>query len=267
MIMKYGSKPLLVAVIFISLLLTGGCLQVTHTVTVLPDGSGKMEYRMAIGPVVAHNDPDKQINVIEVWQKSKGLACLADVRRGNDPKTGFSYVQFTAYFDDINKVSLGKNNAFSAKFKKTDTGGFEMNVRNGAIAEIAGEISNVNTPIPEEQKKIFDNLLLKEEYRLPGVIQKTTHLSFTNDRVATILVNKDDAINKAPVIKIAASKSRTITTGPASVSRKDIQAFKAEAKKALAAWPALKKKLEEEKRKAGGKKKKRRKNPNVPMVN
>ncbi len=267
--MKLSHKPLLTAALMLAMTVLPGCLQTSSILTVLPDGTGKVDVRMAVNGALfaaqGGKNPMEEMHVIEMWNDSKGLESISNVKRGKDPKTGFDFVSFTAYFKDVNKVSLGKGrDSFAAKLKKTDAGGFELLIRNGSSSDFAQKMLQGNKPIPPEQEMVFDNFKLHEEYRLPGNIKKATHLAMTKGRVASITVTKADVIAKAPVLKQAASKSRTITTGPVSMTKKEIATFKAAAAKSLAAWPKLKAELEARKKKADAKKKKKR-NPNDPF--
>ncbi|MHC4861787.1 MAG: hypothetical protein ACYTDY_17040, partial [Planctomycetota bacterium] len=142
---------LLVAV---SVALLGGCVDLKQEVFVMPDGSGKLKVTVGVnekgvqdamggfgggGQVKSSGKTD--VDVQDLREDTEGFVAFTEPRKYK--KGGWSYITFTGYFDDINKVkSTEKDEAGNRKTKlafsfKPDGGGYVLAVKGGLLGDNA----------------------------------------------------------------------------------------------------------------------------------
>src|SRR5881396_3112560 len=93
-----------------------GCIKLRQRTAVMPDGSGKLTMTVGFSKAItsmaksmggkegAAKDPFADMNTIPKEQQG----FVAFTKPEKSEKEGFTFFTFTGYFEDINKVQMGK---------------------------------------------------------------------------------------------------------------------------------------------------------------
>jgi len=235
-------------------LLVSGCVKVKQAVSVMPDGSGKMVLTLGANQEMQQpGQPDmSEVDLLEMNDESSGFVAFTKPKVTEE--AGWKYVSFTAYFDDINKVRLGKEDGEGqppAKYAFDKDGeGFKLIVTNAMTAQMGKGIAE--QPDPDQQQLLMAQMALaglriEETYELPGKVAEAPAGGTSEGRVASVVMTDADIFNKEKGKVFAGGDPRTITTAANEVTEEAAAAWKAELTAAKAEWEALKKELEEKK--------------------
>jgi hypothetical protein len=181
-------------------------------------------------------------------------------------ENGWKYVNYTAYFDDINKVKMFSNGrrgrtekghfAFEKKGDGFVLSGVDKMGAGGAGAEAGGAIP----PDHQEMAKLFMEKLVKDlsveiTVKMPGNVTEIEGFKTKDGREASLTITKDDLKDMKDLQKLSETRDLKVVCGPSTASEKEVAAFKAELEKAKADWETMKaeaKAKAKEKEKAAG---------------
>jgi len=231
-------------------LFAGGCLELSESFTLNPDGSGKVvvdslspdgsQFAPANQP---KPKPDEIVKkAIEGAIKSKGVDAWSDITC-EIAKDGRVHFHGTAYFPDINNVSIStstsnnsSNNSSNMSWTK-DGDGYKLVFKNKNRAENAPPPENltdaqIDEKIKEERVQyqqskafigaFFANLKISMSFALPGKITESNILTVNGSTASIALegkqmmeamdkANSDDALMREKIKGGKAAEDRILT--------------------------------------------------------
>jgi hypothetical protein len=216
------------------------CADIEHTLTLLPDGSGKLSFTITIGKDDA---PDELKMVGLLAEMFDGMAAWtrADARKGVYTLTG--------YFEDIGAVQCVRNGDGKPFEEPLLTYGLArdgekraLTIRDGMIKEI---LEDAAKPPAEGEKPETDGDLYAFRITAPAAITGTAGLPKPTGRKVEVRVDRTDvskakfgdAVAKARLAELA-GEFRISWTG-SDVTPEETAAFKKELAAAKEAWKTL----------------------------
>ena len=139
-----------------------GCVKFKQTTTVMPDGSGKIDISFGISDQMMQmaqqqgEDPFGDLDPKEMSENAKGIVAFTEPVK--EKKGGYTYMSFSAYFEDINEVELGgpDDEEEPPKFTyKRDGNSATLTVENSMIFSIISE----HEPMAPEEKAFAAQML------------------------------------------------------------------------------------------------------------
>ena len=253
--------------VLVAALTMGGCIKFKQAVTVMPDGSGKIEFRMgfnqkgieeaaaAMGQGDAGMEDPFDMDASD-FDNMHGFVAFTEPKQ--EEKDGWKFVTFTGYFEDVNKVELSDKDDAEEKqltfaFAKNDAG-YSLKAKSvfkdfGQMSQM-GDMGNGEDLPPEMKgmmegmKKMVDSLMESFEFEqlftVPGAISNATGQTSFEGRTARYAVTAQEAKDPKAAAKLAELKEIDIQCGASAVTEADLAAFKAELTKAKEEWVKLK---------------------------
>jgi len=243
--MNHWPTPRRAALLLLVLLLVGlaGCVKLRQAVTVMPDGSGKIEMRFGLSPKLIDlakendEDPFREVLPAVMVDKTRGIAAFTEPKRsqGDD---GFTYMTYTMYFRDINQVKVngfGEDKPTRYRFTKAD-GGATLTVTQGPALSKLSDYE----PTPEaERAQVRDamaGLVFTERYTLPGAVEPIEGLT-TQSNTAELEVTLDHLLEATgPVETLKGQRELTLTVPEFEQDEATLEAFQQELDAAVKAW-------------------------------
>lgn len=234
--------------------LVSGCVKLKHATTVMPDASGKMTFTVGANKQMQQpGQPDMtEVNLLEMNDDSSGFVAYSKPKVTEE--AGWKYVTFTAYFDDINKVRLGKEgegNQPPATFTFAKEGeGYKLSITNAMTASMGKGIAEQEDPEPQQMAMVQAMLAgfkIEETYEMPGAVSAIPAPGTSAARVATVVVTDADVFNKAKGKVLVDGNPRAVVSGASEVTEDAMTAWKAEMAAAKVEWAAYKQELEAKK--------------------
>jgi hypothetical protein len=280
-------KLVVVPAALVAALATAGCLKSDETITIYPDGSGKIQLKTTLtgmmaqmakmgaqggmqgmgGPGGEAPDPFKTIK-----DSLGGQVYWANLESKDGPAGEFM-LSGTGYFEDINKVER-KNGKIS--FSKATTGeGYELHVegdtdqlKNGPLGGMGGDGDDANkTPEQKQQEEMAKQMAksmmagfdMKLSVIMPGAVTAAEGMTPGEGRKAVFALGEKELIEimdgkRQPpkAMKVSCGAADPAVDGEMATFKKELAEAKAAAEKEKAAGAA--KKPEAEKKPAGEKK-------------
>jgi len=266
-----------ISFVILTLLGLSACVDIEQNVTLLPDGSGKLEFKLSIKsdqPGAANFDD--AANPDEMEKNVKGIVAWA--QPVEEEKDGWKRIRLVGYFDDINKVKFVEpameegaeaKEMLSFELKKTDKG-FELVTKDQFSNDMTKELGGAEgggggddefaKQMKEMMKQMIKSFKMSFVSTVPGKVAESKGYTSTEGRNATLKLDgqlladvvdgKEEAKKKLESIK----GERRVSWAANDLPESEASAFKKELGAARLAWPKiredLKKKAEE-----------RRKNP------
>lgn len=233
------------------LLLAGGCVKVKQIVTVMPDGSGKLEFTFGVSQMLAAQageDPLEEFtleNMMEEGGLPQGVVAMTEPTRWEDG--GYDYVSFTMYFDDINEVSAPEGDAgemFANYEFVSGDGGCTLTVRDGMMQQM---MADYEKPGPDEiamMGQMLEGMEMVEHYVLPGEAEAIDGVTMI-DNTADITVTKDNIVNgDGPIEALQGMGPLELVVAENTLDQDTIDAFADELAQAIVEWEAIKEQME-----------------------
>ena len=249
----------------------GGCLKLKQEFLVMPDGSGKMT--MTIAMKADPNLPGgKGMSAADMMAEdpekmNKGMpGVVAVTRPKEEKKDGWTYITFSAYFDDVNKMSMKQGDQedaptmLDAKFAKQGDG-YVFELMGKGAGDAAKQLGGDDAP-PEAKaqieamlKEMLAGFEMKFGVKLPGAVTEVTGFTVKEGREASFAISDKDLAKPGDMKKLENAKSMKAVCGASQISAADEAAWKAEVAKAKEEWEGLKKEMKAnfEKKKASEK--------------
>lgn len=238
----YPRNTLCIGLLGLLLVVLTGCIKSRQVITLMPDGSGKVELNYGLSESLIQmakdneQDPFKEFMPEHLWNQTEGLAAFTEPTR--DKADGFTFIRYTGYFRDINKLRLkGINKGGPCEYVYTRDGdGAKLTIRKGTILTIIDE----NKPTPENEKaevrKAMAGLTLTDQFIMPGDVKAEDGVS-TEGNIATLTLGLEDILEgTGPIQKLKGKESLVITVAAVVPNAEAEQAFKAELDAAVKAW-------------------------------
>ena len=243
--------PLIALVL--SLSVAGGCLKIKQVVTVMPDGSGKIDLTFGISEELAEltQDTDHKPFADLTLEKMAGEdlpeGVVAITLPFHREENGYQYIHFTVYFENIAEVQGHEGDlaeVFAGYSFESGDQGCTLTIEQGMIL---GMLSEYEQPDPDELQfmgPIFGGMELAEQYILPGAAKPVDGVAMT-DNTAEIVITGENMIHRdGPIEALANTDTITLVVPEITITQAQADAFAAEMVEAIAAWEILKQEME-----------------------
>lgn len=245
-----------VATLGVAAMMCTGCIKFHAKMTVMPDGSGKIEHTMGVNSALFAQlgqggaSPLDDFTLGDAADSMEGI--VAFTKPVEKKANGWEYRTFTAYFDDVNKVKFDKDEEDGPEYKLTTEGGkHTLTVTNAPISKMAGDMGGQigqggDDPAQQAQMKMmFTGFEVLEQYTMPAKITAGEGLK-TDGRSGEAKLTSDIMFDKEKMAALGKITKRTIVAEGDAVDAAAVAAFKAELAKAKAEWEKMKPEIEAE---------------------
>jgi len=248
------TRTLSIVALMLAVLFTGGCVKVKQALTVMPDGSGKMEFVMGISNAMkgqlGGEDPFEEFTIENMMEEElpDGIVAMSEPMRYEDG--GYDFVTFTAYFNDINEVSfdeaaVGDIPFGRYTFEQTDAGCILV-AQNGMVAQMLADYEKPDAQEAQMMQQMMQGMEIAEVYILPGECDGVDGVEMT-DNTAEIVIDADNIVNATgPIAELDDSGVIELVVPENSIDNETVEAFQAELEAAIVAWEELKASMENE---------------------
>jgi hypothetical protein len=253
-------------------LVVPGCFKVKQEFTVYPDGSGKMEIRTGFNAKAIEDalgalggqmgggggmggpdiDDPTEITIEDLDEDMQGFVAFTRPKV-EETADGWTYVSFTGYFEDVNKVKIygegegdEKSTRATMSFEATDNG-YVLTIQNRlgpGDQEKMDELDEVPPEMAGMVQAMMDMMLqgfsMEERYHLPGEILEVEGIPVHEGRVASRKIEQGDIQSMADLKKIAQTNKIRIVCGASQVDPEEMREFKMELEQAKADWAKIK---------------------------
>eukprot|EP00752_Nemacystus_decipiens_P013706 g12159.t1 len=216
--------------------------------TVMPDGSGKINLSIGMSEQLIAmakqqgEDPFKELDPKKLSNDSKGIVAFSKPTQSTEG--GYTYLSFSAYFEDVNAVELGGPDSGEEPSKFTYT-------RDGKSATLTVDNSMLlsavrdHEPMAAEEKafaaQMLAGMLFSESYVLPGAFEAIKGVS-AEDNVATIEMDSDNMLNgTGPITELKGVEQFVFKIAEVKEDEAAMKAFKAELEAAKVIWEQMQK--------------------------
>lgn len=224
-----------------------GCVKFKQTMTLMPNGAGKIEMNIGMSEQLIQmakqqgENPFKDMDPLKLNDDSKGI--VAFTKPTQKTEGGYTYLTFSAYFEDINAVELGSPE------DGEDPLTFSY-IREGKTATLTVEDSMLlsavenHEPMADEEKafaaQMLAGMLFSESYVLPGAFEDIKGVD-AKDNIATLEMDSNDMLNSTGPIKDLKGVEKLVFK-ITEVKEDDAaaKAFKAEMEAAIKEWEKMK---------------------------
>ena len=235
----------LASLVLIATSLTG-CIKFKQTTTVMPDGSGKFDISFGISDQMMQvaqqqgEDPFAEMDPKEMSENAKGIVAFTEPVK--EKKGGYTYMSFSAYFEDINEVELSgpDDEGDPPKYTyKRDGGAATLTVENSMIFAIVSE----HEPMAPEEKAFAAQMLagmsFNEEYVLPGAFEDIKGVK-SADNTASIELGANDMLDgTGPIKDLKDAEELVFKIGEVKEDDAALKAFKEELEAAKKEWEEM----------------------------
>ncbi|MGB1126074.1 MAG: hypothetical protein ACPG4Q_12780 [Phycisphaeraceae bacterium] len=225
-----------------------GCVKFKQGLTVMPDGSGKIDMSIGLSDQMMQmakqqgESPFDEMDPKTLAKDSKGIVAFS--KPVQKKEGGYTYMTFSAYFEDINEVELGSpdEDQQPAKFVyKRDGKTASLTVEESMILSAVAD----HEPLGEEEKQfaaaMLSGMLFTETYTLPGSFEDIKGVAGT-DNVAKIEMTSDHMLNSTgPIKDLKGVEKLTFKISEVKEDAKAAKAFKEELEAAKKEWEEMQK--------------------------
>lgn len=240
----------LAALIVLTASLTG-CVKFKQVMTLMPDGSGKIDLSIGLSEQLMQmaqqqgENPFDEMNPMKLSEDSKGI--VAFTKPIKKTEGGYTYLSFSAYFEDINAVELGSpdDTEEPAKFSYVKKGkGATLSIEESMILSAIAD----HEPISPEEKafaaQMTAGMSFIESYKLPGSFEDIKGVT-SADSTATIEMTQEHMLNgTGPIADLKDVEKLIFKISEIKEDADASKAFKAELEAAKKEWEAMKKEAE-----------------------
>lgn len=225
---------------------SAGCVKLKQVITVMPDGSGKIDLRYGLSAeqieMAKQSDvaPFKEVMPGVIQHTCSGLIAFTEPVTTRDAEDGYTYLSYTAYFSDINQLRIGGlGEGRPTSYRLTREGeGATLTVSNGTTLSMLAGYKPVPEHERERSRKAMAGLELSEHYILPGEPKPADGLTIQN-KTAMLDLRLDDLIEGTGPVKALQGKNTLTLTIPAfDTDENQLAAFKQEMQEAVKTWQA-----------------------------
>lgn len=236
--MKFRWINLLMLVSGLTLLLAG-CAKFKHSLVVMPDGSGKMVFEFGVNEDVVDTKTVSITRYDPLEENQQGIVAYS---RSTITRDGtWTFITYTYYFDDINRVEMGSERLY--KFEKGEDR-YTLTSNNPVTATKGKEVAELVDSAFMRKAHALEGARIEEHYELPGKVTSIRKPGTIEGRKASVVMTAEDMVDKEKGRLFAEDMPRTIKCGPSEVSDDDMAAWKKELAEAKDEWAKYKKELE-----------------------
>ena len=220
-----------------------GCLKLTQSVTVMPDGSGKIDLRFGLSDELVKQaeaddqDPFREVLPLAMKDKTRGIIAFTPPQR--EQQEGFHFVGYTMYFRDINAVKidgLGEDETTEYRYTREGESATLTVIQGPAIAKLADYEAVPEAERDELGDEALAGLSFTEHFTLPGEVNPIDGVQ-TRGNTATLVVTHDHLIHgTGPVTELKGKTQLTFEIPKVSVDREAVAAFNQAMREAIESW-------------------------------
>jgi len=210
-----------------------GCLKQKTYLTLMPDGSGKIEVFYASTISLPNNT-----NIQTLGDNVHGSVAITNKRifKEND----WECFTYTVYFEDINKLEFigGEGTKITYTLSKDDQNYILVIENQRAAEESKKQLQYLEKSTPEEllkMQRVFRGLEITEVYELPGEVYEYVGGLSQNGRVVSAILTEREVTDKIKMEKAIKSQwplKRTIGYRLSEIDSDKIKIFKNEMRQA-----------------------------------
>ncbi len=238
---RFRSLFTLAALALVTLASTG-CIKFQQVLTLMPDGSGKVEMTVGMSEMMiamSGEDPFADFTIETVSQDTQGIVAFSEPEVYE--ADGYKFATVTAYFEDINEVSLESMES-DIDFEYTPEGdGFKLVVNPSPIRSMAQQMVQQLDPAQLEDpqaQQMLEGFEFSEAYRLPGAISEASGLE-ADGQTLSLQITGEHILNNSVPANYGESAQIEITFGPSTLANEEIVAFQAELEDAKETYEQL----------------------------
>ena len=246
--MKTLFNRLVLACLLVLTVSLTGCVKFKQALTLMPDGSGKIDLTIGLSEQLMQmaqqqgENPFDEMNPMKLSEDSKGI--VAFTKPVQKKEGGYTYLSFSAYFEDINAVELGSpdDTEEPAKFSYVKEGkGGTLSIEESMILSAIAD----HEPISPEEKafaaQMTAGMNFTESYKLPGSFEAIKGIT-SEGNTATIEMTQEHMLNgTGPIADLKDVEKLTFKITEIKEDAAASKAFKAELEAAKKEWEAMKK--------------------------
>ena len=237
--LKYATLGCLLA----ATLALGDCVKFRQVITVLPDGSGKIEFRMGLSEQVLAlaqqdgDDPFEEMNPETLAEAARGIVAFSEPVI--EEAGGYTYTTFNAYFEDINDVELvqmGDGEPAEYVFQR-DGDEASLVVTGGLILSMIAEYEPSDPNEADQIRALMAGMSIEEHYVLPGTVGGLQGVEVDGSTVPLVITIDDLVDGKGLIETLEGTEALWIEVdGVDGFDAAAIEAFRAEMEAAIEAW-------------------------------
>jgi len=223
---------------------TAGCVKLRQVVTLMPDGSGKIELRYALSQAMidlARQNGDEPFAQVRPGAMSEGAeGVVAFTEPTIEEMGGYTYLTYTAYFRDINQLTInGLGEGTPAQYRYTRQGdSATLTLSHGVILSMVADYEPADDANANDVRQAMAGMIMQEHFVLPGNVLSDPGVR-TQGNTAQIDLSIDNLIDgDGPIETLHGMDSVTFEIEEVITSDADVAAFNAELEAAVAAWQA-----------------------------
>jgi TfoX/Sxy family transcriptional regulator of competence genes len=225
-----------------------GCVKYKQIITLMPDGSGKVNITMGVDKRLLSEfgnptDPFalvKPFSPDRVKKDARGVSAFTKAKFYSDD--GYHYTSYDAYFEDINQLHLMMNDTTedggrTEGLAYTKLGGFKY-VRDGDTAKLIrtkGPVLSIGKAVSKPQKEDADEMIqrfkgidISERYVMPGTFIDQKGIVGV-DNTAILRVTLDDVLEETGPMQVFKNKDTfTIEINDITLDDEAVRAFREE---------------------------------------
>jgi len=230
----------------LAVLLTGGCVKMKQVVTVMPDGSGKLEFTFGVSEMMAQQageDPLEQFTLEQMMDEGlpSGVVAVTEPERWEEG--GYNFARYSLYFDDINELQANDDGDMGEMFATyefvNDGDGCTLTVTGGMMQQLLAEYEKPGADEVGMMKQMMDGIELSEHYILPGEADEIDGVTMI-DNTADITIDMDNLIKgDGPIAAMEGTGPMEIVVPENSIDQDAVDAFAAEMAAAIEAWEQI----------------------------
>ncbi|MEM9415326.1 MAG: hypothetical protein AAGA29_07610 [Planctomycetota bacterium] len=245
-------RTLTALMLSLAVLLAGGCVKMKQIVTVMPDGSGKLEFTLGVSQMLVQQAGENPLDEFTLENMTgdempQGVVAFTAPEKWQDG--GYEYVSFTMYFEDINELSGpgGETEEMFADYTFAQNGdGCTLTVNGGMIMEL---MANYEKPGPDDlmmMKQMMDGIEIVEHYVLPGEAEDIDGVEMI-DNTADITIDLDTLVEgDGPIAAMQGLDALVLNVGENTIDDATVAAFADELAQAITDWEALQEEMDME---------------------
>jgi hypothetical protein len=245
--MQHARTLAALAALMTLMLGTTGCLKVKQTMTLMPDGSGKVEMTMGFSEAMLammppDQDPFAELSVAALSEDPSGFVAFTEPEISE--ADGYKMATFTAYFEDVNELEMDGPDGQPVFYALEETdAGTVLTVSTSAVRgmmqqmEMQGGAEQLQDP---QAKEMIAGMEVSETFIVPGTVTDAGGID-TDGNSVSLAVDADMLIDgKAPESYTEGDDAGlTITFTPGDVDEDAVAAFQAEMEAAKATYEEL----------------------------
>lgn len=219
-----------------------GCVKLKQIVTLMPDGSGKIELSYGLSEKLAQLDEENQEDPFQevipsvMRKKCRGVVAFTDPVRSK--ADGFSYLSYTAYFTDINQLHIGGlgEGKPAAYHYKRESNSATLTIMGGPTLSMITEYKQTPEADRAAVREAMAGLMLNEHFVLPGNVESIEGVATETNNAKLDLTLDDLLAGTGPIQALKDANKLVLKVPTLSIHDDAVNAFKQEFEETVNDW-------------------------------